>query len=142
MIQPAPFVMFPDLELHFTTYLRTAFAKQSDARLSGVYFSNRVPNTRRPRMVIVSRLGGSEAEGFLDVARLQITVWAPNDAEATFLTNSVRALVSASADGNPVVKPPTLVGGPATSPPIEGQAVRFMTFDVKVRGRHFDGVLA
>ena len=68
----------------------------SAAMPDGVRVSSEIPPERPDRMVMVSRLGGSETE-FLDLPRMQLVCWGRTDAEASSIaTTAVHALADAA----------------------------------------------
>lgn len=125
-------VLFPDVELWATGYLRTALAARMEPYAADVLVSNRVPTTRRARMVIVRRDGG-QANGLRDEARVGVNVWAATEQDATDLARLVAALLWAAPDGAPVLA----VGqqsGPSPVPDESGAARRYMVFEIATRG--------
>lgn len=131
-MQPAA-ILFPDVELVFTDYLRTALAGRPEAYASGVFVSNAVPNPRRDRMVIVRRDGGPRTSTTLEAARVAVRVWASTDRDANDLARLVRALLWAMPDGDPVTAVRDL-SGPSAVPDASGQPLRFLTVEAVVRG--------
>lgn len=128
-----PAVIFPDVELWATGYLRTALAGRTEAYATGVYLSNTVPSPRRDRMVIVRRDGGPRLDVTREAARLAVRVWAKTEQDATDLARLVAALLWAAPTGEPVVR----VTQPTGSTPVaddSGQPLRFMSFEITVRG--------
>jgi hypothetical protein len=80
-----------DADLWWIVYLRGAFVGRPESYASGVYFDRRVPTSRRDRMVIVRRDGGS-LTGLFDQPRVAFDVWAKTDQDATNLAALVIAL--------------------------------------------------
>lgn len=128
--QPAPLV-FPDVELVLTAYLRGALAGRPESYAQDVYVSNRVPNPRRPRMVVVRRDGGA-GSGFRDVARVSFRVWAQNERAATDLARLVAALLRAAPDGDPIVRVSSQ-SGPTPVADESEQPLRYVVMDVHTR---------
>lgn len=124
-------IIHGDVELWATTYLRTALAVHPIGL--GVFVSNRVPDPRRPTMVIVRRDGGARLDTVREEARLNVRVWASTDREATDLAALVRALMWAAPDGKPVVRV-TELSGPTPVPDESGQSLRYLLFNVTQRG--------
>ena len=80
-----------DADLWWIVYLRGALVGRVESYASNVYFDRRVPTTRRDRMVIVRRDGGSSDELF-DRPRIALDVWAKTEQDATNLSNLIIAL--------------------------------------------------
>lgn len=89
-LQPAAAVPV-DADLWWIVYLRGAFVGRAESYASGVYFDRAVPTTRRDRMVIVRRDGGS-VSGVFDNPRVAFDVWAKTESDATNLASLVIAL--------------------------------------------------
>lgn len=121
-------IIFPDVELHFTGYLRTALAAYG---YPGTFVSNR--RETQTTAVWVRRDGGPELDQVREAARLGINVYAPTEQAVTNLARTVSALMRASADGNPVVKVEQS-SGPSPIADETGKPRRYMTFEVWVRG--------
>lgn len=130
-MQPAA-VLFPDVELWVTTYLRSALAARAEPYAVGAYVSNRKPSGVRSRTVVVRRDGGAQA-GLLDTARVTVRVWADLEQDASDLARLVRALLVASP----------LLGGPVVSAlsssgpmgiPDDAQPQKLFVVDLTVRG--------
>jgi len=130
-MQPAN-VIFPDVELWATTFLRAALAARPES-FSNAYVSNAVPQSRRDRMVIVRRDGGPRVTVATEAARLGVRVWGKTEKDVTDLTRLVRALLTNAADGNPVCRVEDL-SGPSAVPDESGQPLRFFTLELTVRG--------
>lgn len=124
-------VIFPDVELWATGYLRSALAARIEPYAAGVFVANYVPKSRRDRMVQVRRDGGPRLDAVRESARLTVRVWGTSEQEATDLARLVAALLWASPDGNPVVRV-SQNSGPSPIP--DEQPQRLMSFDVVVRG--------
>lgn len=82
--QPAP-LMYPDAELLLTGAFRAALVAAGEV---GVHVDRKVPNPRKPRMVIVTRDGGAIGE-MRDRPRVRIRVWGETDQAATDLARLV-----------------------------------------------------
>ena len=80
-----------DADLWWIVYLRGALVGRSEPYASGVYFDRAVPTTRRDRMVIIRRDGGT-VSGVFDRPRVSLDVWAKTEADATNLARLVVAL--------------------------------------------------
>lgn len=131
--QPAA-VVFPDIELELTGRYRTALAARAESYAANVYVSNTVPTTRRDRMVIVRRDGGTQGE-MRDQPRVTINVWAKSEADATNLAALVMGLAPSFADGDPIVAVPTLGrSGPFPVADESGQPLRSMSIEFHTRG--------
>lgn len=128
-----PVVLFPDTELWATEYLRDVLAARPEPYTANVYVSNSVPSTRRDRMVTVRRDGGSRLDQVREAARLTVNVWAKTEQDATDLARMVAALLWAAPNGDPVVKVEQFTG-PSPVADLSGQPLRFMVFELTVRG--------
>lgn len=126
-------VLFPDVEMWATGYLRDALAARPESYTSNVYVGNAVPSTRRDRMVICRRDGGPRLDVVRELARLSVRVWAKTEADASDLALMVAALLWAGPDGNPVVKVQQSAG-PSPVVDTSGQPLRLMGFELTVRG--------
>lgn len=122
----APPIIFPDVELELTGYLRTALAAHG---YPGVFVSNR--RESQATAVWVRRDGGPTLDQVREAARVGVNVFAPTEQTVTDLARTVSALLRAAADGTPVVRV-TQTGGP--SPIADAGPRRYMTFEVTVRG--------
>lgn len=129
-------VMFPDVELWATGYLRTALDNRPEAYTEDVYVSNTMPSTRLPLMVVVRRDGGPVGR-LRDTARLTVRTWATSEQDVNDLARMVGALLWAAPDGNPVLRvdQPT---GPSPVADDSRQPLRLQTFEVEVRGAQLD----
>lgn len=125
-------LIFPDVELWASTYLRDALAARDEVYTWGVYVSNRVASPRKDRMVIVRRDGGNST-GLRDQARLSVQVWAKTDQDATDLARLVAALLWAAPTGDPVLKVQQQ-SGPTPIADSSQQPLRYLVFDVHTRG--------
>lgn len=126
-------VIFPDAELWATGAIRAALAGRTEPFAQSVYVSNAVPTTRRDRMVICRRDGGPRLDITREAARLGVQVWGSTEQEATDLARLVSALFGAAADGNPVLRV-TQPSGPTPVADSSGQPLRYLTFELTVRG--------
>jgi hypothetical protein len=125
MLQP---IVFQDIEMVLTTYLRTALAAHG---YPGVYVSNR--RQSQPVAVWIRRDGGPMLDPLRDAARVAVNVYSAGstDANVSALTNKVSALMRAAPDGDPIVRVEQL-SGPS---PIAGTVPqRFLVFEVVHRG--------
>lgn len=131
--QPVALV-FPDIELVLTGRYRTALGASAEAYASDVYVSNTIPTTRRDRMVIVRRDGGTQAE-MRDRPRVSLRVFALTEKDATDLAALVMALAPTFADGAPIVAVPTEGrSGPFPVADESKQPLRQMTVEFHTRG--------
>lgn len=128
-----PVVVQPDVELWATGWLRDALAGRPEPYASGVYVSNRVPTTRRDRMVIVRRDGGSRLDLLREVARVGVNVWAGTERDAADLSRLVAALLWSAPNGAPVLQVTQPMGSTPVADP-SGQPLRYQTFEVTTRG--------
>jgi alkylated DNA nucleotide flippase Atl1 len=130
-----PPVIFPDIELFTTTYLRAALAARPEPVTTGVYVSNKVPTTRRDRMVIVRRDGGFRVSAVLDAARVSVQVFGKTDQEATDLARLVRALLhNATTDSTAPVTRVVDQSGPSPVADESGQPLMFLVVELYTRG--------
>lgn len=130
--QPA-LVRFPDTELVLCQLLRDALAARTEPYAAEVYVGNTVPNPRRERMVTVRRDGGPRVEGLLEAAQVGVNVWASTEQEVNDLARLVRALLWASPTGKPVCRVND-ISGPVAIPDESGQPLRYLTFEITMRG--------
>lgn len=131
-MQPAH-IVFPDVPLWATGYLRSALAGRSEAFTSSVHVGTKMPAKRPKRAVILRRDGGTRLDSTRESARLSAQVWAGTEQDVNDLTRLVRALVWAAPNGDPVVRVDD-AAGPSTIVDESDQPGRYMTFDVVVRG--------
>ena len=129
-LQPAA-VIFPDVELWATGYLRTALAARGEAYASGVYVSNSKPTTNRPRTVVVRRDGGPQ-RGVFDFPRLTVRVWADVEKEAADLARLVQALLVVAPGNGPVVRVTSLSGPQGI--PDDSQPQKYLSVELQTRG--------
>jgi hypothetical protein len=128
-----PGIVFPDIELAVTTYLRDALAERDEAYCANVHVSIIASNPRADRMVIVRRDGGRRLDAFRELARVGVQVWATDFGECVELANMVRALIQAMPDGDPVISA-TERSAPSPVDDVSGQPMRFGTFELTARG--------
>lgn len=119
-------VVWPDVELWATGYLRTALAAYG---YPGIFVSNR--REAQTTAVWVRRDGGPGLDSIREAARLGVNVFAPKEQAATDLARTVSALMRSGADGEPVLRVVQTLG---PSPVADNQPRRYMTFEVTVRG--------
>lgn len=121
-------IVFPDVELVLTTYLRAALAAHG---FPGVFVSNR--RETQQTAVWVRRDGGPTLDVVREAARVGVNVFAPTDKAATDLALTVAALMRVAADGTPILR---VVQTAGPTPIADGTSVqrRYMTFEVHVRG--------
>lgn len=130
-LQPSG-ILFPDVELWATGYLRAALAARPEPYAAVNTVSNRVPPTRTNRMVIVRRDGGN-SDGLRDQARVSVQVWAKTEQDATDLARLVAALLWAAPTGDPVLMV-RQQSGPTPIADTSGQPLRYLVFDIHTRG--------
>lgn len=124
-------VIFPDVELWATNWLRAALADRGEVYAQDVLVGTVVPTTRRDRMVMFRRDGGPRLDATREVARMAVNVWGPSEHEVSDLARLVAALLWAAPNGDPVLKADQMLG-PSPIPDVQPQ--RFMTFELIVRG--------
>jgi hypothetical protein len=119
-------VIFPDVELWATGYLRGALATSG---YPGIFVSNR----RESQTVAVwVRRDGGPADVVTEDARLGVNVFAATEQAVNDLARTVSALMRAAPGNGPAkwVRQPM---GP--SPITDNQPRRYMTFEVRVKGQ-------
>lgn len=121
-------IIWPDVELWATGYLRTALATYG---YPGMFVSNR--REKQDTAVWVRRDGGPALDQVREAARVGINVFAPTEQAAADLARTVQALMLAAANGNPVTRVEQN-SGPSPIADDTKLARRFMSFDVTVRG--------
>lgn len=126
-----PVVVFPDVELWATGYMRDALAARTEPYAQDVYVGNSTPKPRRDRMVTFRRDGGPRLDITREAARLSVNVWGRTEQEVSDLSRLVAALIWAAPDGQPVCKVTTLAG---PTPVVDVQPQRYMTFELIIRG--------
>lgn len=119
-------VIFPDVELWATGYLRTALASHG---YPGMFVSNK--RGTQTTAVWVRRDGGPAGQ-VLETPRLGVNVYAPTEQKVIDLARVVSALLRAAPDGNPVTRVVQTMG-PSPIPDASGPR-RYMTFELVVRG--------
>lgn len=124
-------VVFPDVELWATGWLRNALATRAEPYAQDVLVGVVLPTTRRDRMVMFRRDGGPRLDATREAPRLGVNVWGGSEQEASDLARLVAALLWAAPDGNPVCKATQLAG---PSPVADEQPRRYMTFELVTRG--------
>lgn len=122
--------LFPDVELVLCTYLQGILPAMGQAYTADVHVSNRLPNPRPDRAVIIRRDGGRRTDEVREVARVGINVYAPTEQHATDLARTVSALLEWGAP-DPVMHLTTLS---APSPIVDesGTPRRYGTYEVVV----------
>lgn len=128
-MQPAS-VLFPDIELWATGYLRTALAAREEPYAANVWVDNKKPSTNKARIVAVRRDGGAQV-GLRDFPRLTVRVWADKEQDASDLSRLVCALM-VNARGSGHVANVGVIAGPMGVPD-SAQPQKFMTFEVTTR---------
>lgn len=122
-------VIFPDVELAVTGYLRSRLINwPSPVRVSTSYQGKALE-------VVVRRDGGPNLDQLREAARVGINVYAtsPTDQAVSDLARQVSALMRAMPDGTPVLRV-TQSSGPSPIPESSGVTRRYLTFEVYVRG--------
>ena len=125
-----PLILFPDVEAHLVTYLQSQLDERTEAYTSDVHVDIDEPSPRPARAVVVRRVGGFRLDHVRELARIGVNVWAATDADATDLVNMVRALITASPDGRPIVK----AVEQSTNDVPDVQPHRYLVVDLTVRG--------
>lgn len=123
--QPRP-IAYPDAELVMSQQTRAAFSDPA------IFIGNKVPATRRPKMIIWNRDGGA-ADGLFDRPTMRCRVWGSTDQEATDLARDVAAFVTGMADGAPVTGA-VHESGPYDVPDASGQPQKYLLFTITMRG--------
>lgn len=124
---PAPAVAFPDATLLATTYLRPL--------MTPVHVGSKVPGTRPAEMVLLRRLGGPRRNALVDGARIDVQVWAPNDARAAELAETARYHLARICEALPAVRQSAEETGPTIIPDAPSDLPRaLMTVVLSVRG--------
>lgn len=118
-------IIFADLELWATGYLRTQLAAHG---YPGMFVSNQ--RGTQTTAVWVRRDGGPTLDRVREQARLGVNVYAPTEQAVTDLARTVSALLRAAATGTVLQVTQTL--GP--SPIADNSPRRYMTFDVISKG--------
>jgi hypothetical protein len=85
--------LFPDVELIVCDFLRDTLPLMGQAYATDVHVSNRLPNPRPDRAVIVRRDGGRRVDEVREVARVGINIWSPTDQDATDLGRLVAGML-------------------------------------------------
>lgn len=137
----APTVIYDDVELWATGYLRTALAARPETYGDEpVFVSNEMPKNaatgeeeQKLPMVIVRRDGGGRLPPVFDQPRLAVDCWAEKKQDAIDLCRMVCALLE-SAPGDANVKKAEMTSGPTRiSDPSRTPRV-YATLDVKTKG--------
>lgn len=123
-------IVYPDVELVLTGYFRDALPLHGEAN---VYVSNTMPTTRRDRMVLVRRDGGT-VSGMRDRPRVSIRVWETTEQGATDLARTVLALAQVAADGVRPVVEVVPQSGPLAVADESGQPLRLIVAEFHTRG--------
>lgn len=128
-----PAVIFPDVELFFTGYLRTQLAARAEPYAATVKVDRTAPTTMPARLVTIRRDGGGELDRVRESARLTVNVWHETYQQCSDLSRLVRALLKASPNGDPVLRV-DVNSGPSLVPEGNGKPHIVMTFDAWIRG--------
>jgi len=129
-LQPAA-VIFPDVELWSTGYLRAKLAARPEPYAAGAFVSNKKPAANRRKTVVVRRDGGPQ-RGLFDFPRLSVRVWDDDEQTASDLARLVQALLIASPGNGPVVAATSLSGPQAI--PDDSQPQKFLSVELQTRG--------
>jgi hypothetical protein len=124
-------VLFPDVELWATGYLRTELAGRAESYAASVYVSNAKPAANRPRTVVVRRDGGPQ-QGTLDFPRLTVRVWADKEKEASDLARLVHALLMDARGDGPVVSVSSISGPLGVAD--DSQPQKYLSVELRTRG--------
>lgn len=127
-----PVIASLDVNLWFTTWLRSQLAARPEPAATGVHVSDETPNPRKNRMVIIRRDGGRRRSWVLEEPSVGVNVWAATKSDCSELAHLVQALMVAAESQGPIVTVQS-VFGPSTIPDESGQYRRYMTFDVTAR---------
>ncbi len=126
--QPAA-IVYPDAELVCTTGIKALLTARGQTT---VFVGNKIPDQRRPRMVIFNRDGGA-ARGLFDNPRMRCRVWAETDQAANDLALLVAALMQLLIDGAPVLAA-TKESGPYDVPDESEDVQKYLLFNLRTRG--------
>ena len=128
-----PVLVFPDVEAQQIAYLKAALTARGEG---DVWVGNRLPAAIPPRAVLVRDDGGPRLDVVRGVARMGFRVWdggdAMNPAESSDLANLCASLVSACADGLPVVR--ANASRPYSVEDPSGRPTHYFTAELVVRG--------
>lgn len=119
-------IVFPDVELVITSYLRTALA---DYGYPDMFVSNR--RGTQTQAVWVRRDGGPTLDVVREAARVGVNVFDATEQKVANLAQTVSALMRVAADGAPIVRVEQIAG---PSPIADATPRRYLTFEVVVRG--------
>lgn len=135
-----PTVIFDDVELWATTYLRAALIARSEPYTEDVYVAAEMPKNaatgepeRRTRMALIRRDGGGRSQQVFDNPRLSIDCWAGTWRDAVDLARMTAALIQ-SAPGNSNVKRAVMTTGPTRVADPSRQPRVYCTFDLVTKG--------
>lgn len=123
-----PAIVFPDVEMVVTTYLRQALAAHG---FPGVFVSNR--RGTEDLAVWVRADGGTAINEVMERATVGVNVYAksPTDELVSRLARTVAALLRAMPDGKPVCRVDEVL---APSPVADPLPRRYSSFSLVVRG--------
>lgn len=128
-----PLIVFPDVELWATGYLRAQLDAREETYAQGVKVGVEVPNPRPARFVTVRRDGGPRLDVIREAARLSVNVWASTTKDASDLAALVRAILGASAGEGPILRAREL-SGPSPIADESKQSRMFLVVELTVRG--------
>jgi len=126
-----PRVIFPDVELWATGYLRAALAARPESYATGAFVSNKKPSANRRKTVVVRRDGGPQ-RGLFDFPRLAVRVWDDDEQTASDLARLVQALLVVSPGNGPVVAASVLSGPQGI--PDDSQPQKYLSVELQTRG--------
>lgn len=143
--QPAA-VVYPDIELWGTDYLRAALADREEPYAQAVWVDNRRPSMEAiknagllpyPERMVILRRDGGRAANLRDTARLSARVYVSKDLrdadqQASDLARLVSALFLLAANGAPVLRVEQQSG--PTPVPDESGPLMYLLFEIATRG--------
>lgn len=130
--QPAP-IVHPDAELWACQFFGERLAARAEDYAADVYVDVKVPNPRRPRMVIVRRDGGPVVNT-LDTPRFGFRVFGDTDRNATDLALLVRALFLDAPRTEDGIAWTAVTSGPNAIEDPSSEFVRYLTAEAAIRG--------
>lgn len=126
-------VVFPDTELWIAQWARDALSARTEAYTRDVYVGNKVPETRRDRMIVIRREGGQRLDQVREQPLITIRIWGSSEQEATDLARLFLALLWAAPVTGPLAAVVNLTG-PNPVPDESGQPLRLASADLVIRG--------
>lgn len=119
-------VVFPDVELWATDFLRAALSD------SAVFVGNVDGTSTKAKRVIIRRDGGPQTSVVTEVARLGVRVFAATEKDTTDLARLVQAYLADSVGAGPVRRYRGLSGPSAVADP--SGPMRYLTCELTVVG--------